>query len=573
MRSNNVGLRALRVSLLISSIFLLISASIFYAYESRQTKARIEAEVRLLFEAQSSGIAESLWDYDNELLKALIDGLRFYPYINYVEIEDAYGSVIESGARKPGSIEESFTLRKKTTGGVEAELGTLRLEIDSARISEDINGQVLSAIAVQLLFLVMESLIVLILFSRMVTRHLTKIAEYIAAFKSGPDAPPLNLDKTDRGDELDLLVRSFNAMRDNLDGSREAELRAMEELRLSEERNRILVEEAPDAILMFDVEQQRFTTCNRRALDLFGLSLEEMLRVRAEELYLPEQPDGLPIAESVARIDSLALAGKPQLIRRNVSTPRGLIVCEVRISALPSLGHKTLRVSYLDISDRVRAEEEVVRSLREKEVLLQEIYHRTKNNMQLIAAFMSMEAAAAGDDRVSAILEKMTGRIAAMALVHRKLYESNDLSRIDLGEYLGDLVREIRQALLGDRPELRITLEAEGGIVALLDTALPCGLVVNELIVNAIKYAFPKGRSGTISVELARESPGELRLGVIDDGVGLPLGFDLKRDGKIGLQTVISLIESQLRGRLETEAGPGLRLKAYIKDNVYSARI
>ena len=204
----------------------------------------------------------------------------------------------------------------------------------------------------------------------------------------------------------------------------------------------------------------------------------------------------------------------------------------------------------------LRAMEDVARSLREKEVLIQEIYHRTKNNMQLIASFLSMEAMESGDQRIKAILGEMIGRITSMALVHEKLYESGDLSRLDFGEYLEDLVSDIVQASLDERRGIAVSVEASKGIVLPLEAAIPCGLALNEVIVNAVKHAFPGGRRGCLRVGLARGTAGDLVFTVADDGAGFPPGFDPRRDGHIGLQTVFALVENQLHGSLGFGSGP-----------------
>lgn len=554
--------------------FLLVSTILLYLYDYRQRTAEIDGQIGILYAAQVPGIVEALWNYDRRVLQALADGLRSHPYVNFVAIEDAERQIVSSGARNEGRPSRSYLLVRKLPGREAASIGKLILQVDSSLVLADTARQVFVALSFQVIFLIVVSLIVLFLFSRTVTRHLDKIAAYIAEFGIRPGTPPLELDKRDRGDELDVLALSFNAMRADIDASRSAELRTMEELTLSEERYRILVDEAPDAIMMFDVGSGRFVSCNRRAEALFGRSGEELLRSAPGDLYAPLQPDGLSAAESVAQATSRALLGEHVMLQRHIVQPSGrLVVCETRFAVIPPAEKKVLRVSYLDITDRVRAEEEVARSLREKEVLLQEVYHRTKNNMQIIASFLGMEAIESGDERLRGILDKMIGRITSMALIHQKLYESKDLSRIDLGDYLVDLVQEIRNAFLADRPEVDVRVQAEAGIVALLDMAIPCGLALNELIVNAVKYAFPGGRAGTIRVGLSRGRPGTIAFSVEDDGVGLPPGYDFRKDGGIGLQTVVSIIESQLRGSITFGAGPGASYTAVIAENLYRARI
>lgn len=225
----------------------------------------------------------------------------------------------------------------------------------------------------------------------------------------------------------------------------------------------------------------------------------------------------------------------------------------------------------VDAYNRMR--EDVARSLREKEVLIQEIYHRTKNNMQLISAFLELEAEASEDGKVAGALRDMIGRITSMALVHQKLYMSKDLSRIDLGDYVRDLCSSIASACLQERRGVSVSVDAEPGIVSVIDLAVPCGLVLNELMVNSAKYAFAGRESGTITVRLRRVSASTLELTVSDDGVGLPPGFDYRRDGHVGLMTVVSIVEMQLRGELTLGPGPGTSFTARIRDDLFGPRL
>jgi PAS domain S-box-containing protein len=571
---NTVGRQAFKSMLAVSLAFVTLSSAILVAVEYRAKEALVGREVAALRASQAAPIAEGLWDLDAGILQALADGIVNYPYFNLAVIEDGRGLVARGGSSKEGSAAIVLPISRTAPGGGEARLGELRIEVDSEKVLADVISQALPTVALLVLFLAVESFVVLLSFSRMATRHLSRIAAYIRHYDVRPDAPPLRLDKEDRGDELDLLVKAYNSMREDVAASRESELRAMEGLRLSEERSRILVEEAPDAIMMYDVEAGVFVDCNRRAEQVFGRGRDELVGADPVDFYLDDTDDGVPIRESVSRTLSLAKTGEPVTVRRRVLRPSHEVIdCELRLNLLPAAGHGIIRVSYLDVTERVRAEAEVARSLREKEVLVQEVYHRTKNNMQLISSFLDLEAEGSGDERVAAALRDMIGRISSMALVHQKLYESEDLSRIDLGDYLEDLVSSIRRAYLEGRRGIEIAAEAEPGIVSVLDVALPCGLVVNELVVNAVKHAFAGRASGSIRVSLRRASPGVLELRVSDDGVGLPEGFDFRRDGHVGLQTVVSIVEMQLRGSIAFEPGAGTTCAAAVRDDIFKARV
>ncbi|WP_459870927.1 histidine kinase dimerization/phosphoacceptor domain -containing protein [Endothiovibrio diazotrophicus] len=216
-----------------------------------------------------------------------------------------------------------------------------------------------------------------------------------------------------------------------------------------------------------------------------------------------------------------------------------------------------------DDTERREAEEQVRRSLGEKEVLLREIHHRVKNNMQVISSLLSMQGQYVDDEETRRVLEDSRSRVRSMALVHEKLYQTEDFSRIDFADYLRGLVSNVVGAYAhgGRRIALHYDLEPLG---LGLDVAIPCGLITNELISNAVKYAFPE-RNGEIRVALHRcdfdGAPG-IELVVADDGIGLPPGFDCENAPSLGLRLVTQLTRHQLRGRvvIDLERGSEFRV-------------
>jgi two-component sensor histidine kinase len=197
---------------------------------------------------------------------------------------------------------------------------------------------------------------------------------------------------------------------------------------------------------------------------------------------------------------------------------------------------------------------ELKANLEEKVVLLRELHHRTKNNMTVIVSFLRMAGEGVTDERLSAVLNQAESRIQSMALVHQKLYESKNLSHIDLKDYLTSLLDLVlANAPAGSRVERRVEMDS---FKADIDTAMPCGLIVNELVTNALVHGFPSGRPGTIVLELRASGAGAV-LTVSDDGVGFPAGFDPEASAGIGLQVVNSLARQQLKARLEHTTSPG----------------
>lgn len=213
-----------------------------------------------------------------------------------------------------------------------------------------------------------------------------------------------------------------------------------------------------------------------------------------------------------------------------------------------------------DITRRKRFEENIQQSLREKEALLQEVHHRVKNNLQIISSLLGLQAANVEDERAVDILRDSRGRIRSMAFIHEKLYESKDLAKIDFSEY----IRDLTAALMGSYSEhaSRISLNLDLEEVYLgVSTALPCGLIINELVSNCIKHAFPGGREGEIRVGLHRSPPDRYELLVADNGKGLPEELDYRKSKSLGLRLVTNLTELQLSGTLDVQRVNGTAVK------------
>lgn len=212
-----------------------------------------------------------------------------------------------------------------------------------------------------------------------------------------------------------------------------------------------------------------------------------------------------------------------------------------------------------DITERKLAEEKIKASLKEKEVLLQEIHHRVKNNMAVISGMLSLQAASFKNPDVIDAFESSKQRIRSLTLVHEKLYGAGDLSQIDFSDYIPDLVNRI--ARTNDVPVKNITWDIRVKNVSLgIDTAVPCGLIINELVNNAFKYAFPGGRKGKLFIDFSIDDNRSCVLEVRDNGVGLPPDIDLANTSSFGLY-LVNLLSQQLDGNVELDGSAGTAVK------------
>ncbi|MFQ4138950.1 PAS domain S-box protein [Nodosilinea sp. PGN35] len=193
-----------------------------------------------------------------------------------------------------------------------------------------------------------------------------------------------------------------------------------------------------------------------------------------------------------------------------------------------------------DISDRKESEAKLQASLREKELLLKEIYHRVKNNLQVVYSLLSLQSRKLSDPVALAVLRDSQSRVLAMALVHEKLYKSDDLTRIDLADYIHSLAYSLLETYRSGNSPIALRLEIEPYSLD-IETALPCGLILTELMSNALKYAFAEGKPGEIVITAARSPNHQVALRVGDNGVGLPKDFNLERVSSLGLSLVRNL--------------------------------
>jgi two-component sensor histidine kinase len=222
-----------------------------------------------------------------------------------------------------------------------------------------------------------------------------------------------------------------------------------------------------------------------------------------------------------------------------------------------SAGRVNLVLAHItDVTERKQEEQAARRELEHKDVLLREIHHRVKNNLQVLHSLLSLQARLCPEPAAAKALDDSQGRVKAMALVHQLLQHSEDLERVDLAVYLRRLAEAKLQAWLPSSQGVSLALELEPA-PAPVDRAMHCGLAVNELIANALEHAFGQGGSGSLRVSLEREEPGAARVEVADDGPGLPEGLEPGATGTLGLQLVQGLAEAQLQGRLLVHSRPG----------------
>jgi|GEM_PF-3266037 len=322
---------------------------------------------------------------------------------------------------------------------------------------------------------------------------------------------------------------------------------------------RSLMEQSNDAVEVVDPETARLLDANEKACAELGYTRDEFLSLKIHDIDPIVDKSAFPKIMAELRKSGSMMLGSLHHRKDGTTFP-----VEVSLRYV-QLGRDYVVAIVRDITERKRSEEAMRASLAEKEVLLKEVHHRVKNNLMTIIGLIKMQETKADNEMFTPLLQELEGRVRAMALVHESLHKSESLARIDLQNYIETMSSHIR-AQFGLERDIRFSVLA-AGVEADLDIAVSCGLILNEMISNAYKHAFPAGktRSGKgdceISVTMKRKG-GACILTVADNGVGLPEVLNLENPETLGLR-LIKMLSKQLNGSIEVDrsAGTTFRLR------------
>jgi PAS domain S-box-containing protein len=358
-------------------------------------------------------------------------------------------------------------------------------------------------------------------------------------------------------DEVGLFGEAFNEMTENLgilhDGLQtEIEERRATEvaLRKSEHRFRELADLLPQPIYEVDLSG-RFLFANRAAAEMFRLEPAGPTGTASIFDYIAEGDRDRARSISTELLKGAVPAGIECTFQRgDGSTFHGLIYSSLISEGGQPIGLRSLVV---DISEQRRIQRDLQASVAEKELMLKEIHHRVKNNLQIISSLLSLQSSAISDPTDIALFGESVDRIRSMALIHDRLYKSPDLAGIEFREYIESLVTSLFHSY--GRRSINFRTDVQDVRLS-IDTAIPFGLIINELVTNALKHAFPEGREGEIKVSLTPCDDGGVRLSVADSGIGMPDQIDLEKTTSLGLQ-LVSILTHQLMGTIEIQRGGG----------------
>ncbi len=343
-------------------------------------------------------------------------------------------------------------------------------------------------------------------------------------------------------DELTNLADNINGMLESLEQSQR-------ELRKSEEKNRALLNAIPDLMFQFKKDGTIF---NYKATKDDDLNFPPVVFL-GKKVYeiLPEDV----ARQTMYNIEQALQTGNTQIFQYQLAIKGSVRDYEARILVS---GKDEVLTIVRDITERKKAEE-----AQKNELLLKEIHHRIKNNLQVISSLLYLQSKNIKDSDVLEMFKDSQNRVRSMALAHEKLYLSKDMEKIDFGGYVRDLTNYLFQSYRINSNAVKLSIDADSVLLS-MDTAIPCGFIINELITNSLKHAFPRGKKGEINVNFHSDN-NTLTLDISDNGVGIPKDLDLQDTDSLGLKLVTTLVE-QIDGAIELNRAGGTEFKITFKE-------
>lgn len=362
--------------------------------------------------------------------------------------------------------------------------------------------------------------------------------------------------------QLEIKVEERTAELTRINASLQAEILKRQEiekaLRESEERFRTAFHQAAVGIAHVGLDG-RWLLVNQRLCDIVGYSPEELELRTFQEIT---HPDDL---EAALKYVNEMLIGSIQtyaMEKRYFRKDGSIVWINLTVSLThTSAGEAKYFICVIeDISDRKHSQEQIQASLIEKEVLLKEIYHRVKNNLQVISSLLNLQSEYIKDKQDMEIFQQSQQRIASMALIHEKMYQSPDLAHIDFGEYIQDLVASLFSSYEVKGGKISLNFNFASHVLLGLDLAIPCGLIIHELVTNSLKYGFPQGGEGEIYIDIRQNNQQQFIITISDNGVGLPSNFNFKNTASLGWQLVDALTY-QIAGDIKIKSQNGVEFQ------------
>ncbi len=348
-----------------------------------------------------------------------------------------------------------------------------------------------------------------------------------------------------------IILKRRNHFTEEITKKRDDYKSALDKLELSEKKFQEVFNHANDMISLNSLKNGllgNFIEVNEVCMEKLGYTRDEFLKMKPQDIIAPDKQ--LKIAEITAK---LIKERKIDLETVILSKDGKRIPVEINNCIFTLHGEEVVIAVSRDITERKQAEEEIKQSLEEKELLLKEVHHRVKNNLAIISSLLNLQSYNVKDEKARDSFREIQNRTRSMALIHEKLYKSTDLKRINFGEYISTISTELFRTY-ADPARVKLKTNVED-IYLDINTAIPLGLIINEIITNSFKHAFPGAREGEIQIDFHKKDH-HYEFQVKDNGVGFPDDLDFKNTDTLGLQLVNSLTK-QIDGEISLKKDHG----------------
>ncbi len=597
-------------STLVTIIITLIQLFIDYKNDINAIYRGIEG----IEKTHLKSLTSSVWFLNRDTVKIQLDGILNIRDIEYVEIYEGERYFTSSGnLKRENIISKEFPLIYHFEDH-DQYIGTLTVVASLDDVYSRLRDKIFVILISQGAKTFLVSIFIFFIFQFLVTRHLSAVASYLKELN--PDSlyesfilRRGNVSDIEK-DELDHVVTAVNDMLCNMktsysDLSNELKLREKAEtelqkshdkleyrvkertaelaetnealqreiaerekaediIRISEEKYRTLFENAQAGIFRIALRSGKILDVNQRFAEIFGYKKREEIQGLFVTEFYADISDGKKMVGLLIK-DRNIIQNRLKMHKKDGSD------IWVESSSHLDSDDETVEGILIDITERKKAEERIKEALREKEILLREIHHRVKNNMQVIVSLTRLHGKTINDSKISEIFKEVQNRITAMSLIHETLYKSESLSQISLKNYVPMLANNLSRVYRGNGGiEIKIDV---GEVYLGIDHAVPFGLVINELLSNSFKYAFENGSLGEIRISARSSSDNEIELVISDNGKGIPQDFNFRQTDTLGLKLVTGLVEAQLNGNIDLKCDNGTQFTIKFKTELYQKRI
>jgi PAS domain S-box-containing protein len=398
------------------------------------------------------------------------------------------------------------------------------------------------------------------IFKFIITDRLSIITHHFLHTEKQGDDAMIGAIETKGRDEIAILTGSFNKLAERLNDSYaklkieiEERKQAQAALRESEEKYRTLFDMESDALALMDIETGDILDVNKAFINLYGFRKEEILCMKNTDFSAEPHKTQKSVQNHEINIP----------IRYHKKKDGTVFPTEISASIFEYQGREVLIGAVRDITERKHAEEQIKTSLREKEILLREIHHRVKNNFEIISSLLDMSSMRTDSQETQNLLLNARSRIHSMSLIHSQLYQTDRFDRIDMDRHISELSHHLL-CVYGSGKKIDLIL-TPSKVYLSVSQAIPCALVLNELISNVFKHAFREKKQGTVRISISTPDPTTVLIQVIDDGDGIPEGLDIHSQTGLGLKMARHLVSGQLKGEMRVKNDSGTEISIQFK--------